>query len=237
MNATPAMTTSFALPEPKPTPVPRRLGLTRLLLRDPGALNEELARPERLPVRVAQLLGLSVGTFAVFGAVVGVMVTLLGHNSFAQAAPHPWASLPIVFALGLTGALGLCLPVFVFCAQVSGLDASPALVTAQALRAKATSALALAALLPAYIAVSLGALWFRVGADEAIVLGLLLPVLVGLVGITAIVRGFLDLAERQGLRHERRAGLTALVVGASAVYTLVAPVALFWLFEALWSRI
>lgn len=229
-------TTPVHPPSPAGASGPQRL--THLLLSEPGALNEELTSPERLPLRVTQLLGRAVVTFAAFGAVVGVMIVLLGPAvSVLPPAPHPWLSLPLIFAGGLTGALGLCLPVFIFCAQVSGLDASPALVAAQALRAQATAALGLQALVPLFVAVGLGTAWLGGGADAAVVLGLALPVLAGAAGVLAILRGFLDLAARQGLAKERVLPLKALVLGASAVYTLVAPVALFWLFQVLWARI
>lgn len=216
----------------------RRPDLIRLLLRGPRAMNEELQDPAVLPIRLVQLLTISAFTFALHGAVVGLMAMLLEHELLiVPLGAHLYLSLPIAFTVGLIGALGLCLPVFLFCAQMSGIEASPALVAVQALRAKSTSALALFGLLPIYIAVGLGTLWLHRGADIAVIFGLLLPVLAGIVGIVAIYQGFVDLAQRQQMPKERLGVVKTMVVCASAVYGVVAPVALVWMCALLWNRL
>jgi hypothetical protein len=201
-------------------------------------MNEELRDQAVLPLRLLQLLGIATFTYALHGAVVGLMVFFLKRDlTLVPPGPHLYLSLPIAFTTGLIGALGLCLPIFLFCAQMSGIEGSPALIAVQALRAKATSALALFGLLPVYLAVGLGTLWLHLGADIAVLFGFLLPILVGLVGIVAIYRGFVDLADRQQLPPERRSLVKTMVIGASAVYAVVAPVALVWMCALLWTRV
>ncbi len=223
-------------------PAPERRELVRLLLQRSPAFNDELQNPGLLAQRFAQLLGISVVAFAVHGLAVGTVGQLFdSHGDLLSLPGHPMAWVPIAMTVSLIGALGLCLPVFLFCGQVSGIEASPAVVAVQALRANATSALTLLGLLPVYIAIGLGSIWCDahrglfegllpdMAVHVAVALGFLLPILAGLFGITAIHRGFADLADRQGLPKERRGLLKGMIVCASLVYAVVAPVALVWL--------
>ena len=134
-----------------------------------------------------------------------------------------------------SGALCICLPSFYFYTQLSGLDASFRLVTAQALRAQATMSVLLLGVLPFYAAWLLGTV---VGVfDEpgtALFAGMCLPFGVGLWGIRAVYRGFCDLAEHLPITHQRRGNfLQRLVLCWGGVYSVVAPVALYRLGEAL----
>jgi hypothetical protein len=65
-------------------------------------------------------------------------------------------------------------------------------------------------------------------------LGVLLPFFVGLWGVAAVYRGFCHLAEHLPLTHRRRGNfLRRLVLAWGAVYTAIAPVALWRLGQAL----
>jgi hypothetical protein len=212
-------------------------GVVRLLLQRSRALNEELEHPATLFGQLAQLLAISVLAFAMHGAVVGALTLLFSGSSHVGLGPLAWAGLGLAFPLSLIGALGLCLPVFVFCARVAGIEASPIVVALQALRANAVSALALFGMLPAYLAAGLGVLvWHRTLSSEdvygftlfLVALGFAMPILVGLFGIRSVYRGFVDLAERQHVSEERRGLVKSIVLGASAAYAVVAPVALIW---------
>ncbi|MFL5349548.1 MAG: hypothetical protein ACJ8AT_32535, partial [Hyalangium sp.] len=109
----------------------------------------------------------------------------------------------------------------------------------QALRAQATMSVLLMGVIPFYTAWLLGTV---VGVFDnpgaALFAGLGLPFAVGLLGIRAVYRGFCDLAEHLPITHKRRGHfLRRLVLCWGGVYTVVAPVALYRLGEALGARL
>ena len=89
--------------------------------------------------------------------------------------------------------------------------------------------------LPLYVAIALASvLHFLVGADTVIAVGLLMPFGVGLIGIRTVYKGFGALAEHLPLTHRRSGNfIRRLVLAWGAVYTAVAPVALYRLAEAI----
>jgi len=215
-------------------PAERADNLMQMLLRGHRALNDELHGQATLPRRIIQLIGLSVVGFALHGAAVGLALQALqGHLGIGVLPGHPVIWLPVAFTLSLIGALGICLPIFFFCSQMAGLDTPLSLIAAQALRANATSAILLFALLPFYVALGLGTVWVPTLAPAALYLGLGLPLIAGLGGIRAVYLGFVDLAQRQKPEGQRRQLLLVMVLCASVVYALVAPVAMYRLSEVL----
>jgi hypothetical protein len=167
--------------------------------------------------------------------VVGFAAEVLGESLFAGAHGHPTLWMPIAFVLAFVGALCVCLPSFYFYTQLSGLDASFRLVTAQALRAQATTAVLLLGVTPFYAALVLaGALGLIESSSRVILAGLAIPFVVGLFGMRALYKGFCDLAQVLPITHQRRGDfLRRMVLCWAAVYTAVAPVALYRIAEAL----
>jgi hypothetical protein len=213
-------------------------GMMDLILRGQDRLNDLMRSEAHLPALIRRLLVLSIAGLAVHGLVVGATIQLLGIDRTSElafiSAGHPAIWMPPVFVAAFLGALSICLPSFYFYTQLSGLDASFRLVTAQALRAQATTSVMLFGVLPMYVAIALaGVLHLFVDPDTVIAAGLAAPFFVGLVGIRAVYKGFSVLSVPLPLTHRRRGNfLGRLVLAWGAVYTAVAPVALLRLAEA-----
>ena len=221
-------------PVPGPGPVP---GMFDLILRGETRLHRVMRDEAGLPEVIQKLLALSVLGLAIHGVVLGLAAGMFEPRAslawFQAGNPVVWMPLALIGAF--LGALCICLPSFYFYTQLSGLDASFRLVTAQALRAQATMSVLLLGVLPFYAAWLLGTV---VGVfDEpgtALLAGMCLPFGVGLWGIRAVYRGFCDLAEHLPITHKRRGNfLKRLVLCWGGVYSVVAPVALYRLGEAL----
>jgi len=204
-----------------------------LVLRGPEQLDAMMRDERNLPALIQRLLFLSLAGLLVHGLVVGASAQLLeGSGLFAQGHPAVW--MPLCSMLAFVGALCLCLPSFYFYTQLSGLDASFRLVTAQALRGQATTSLFLFSALPFYGAWVLAGMLGAGQVNGMLVAGVTLPFLVGLLGVRAVYRAFKAMAATMPITHRRRGNfLGRLVLCWSAVYTAVAPVALWRLCEAL----
>jgi hypothetical protein len=186
---------------------------------------------------IQRLLALSVLGLSIHGLVVGLSAQLLRGQAlgdfYARGTPAGW--MPLSFTFAFLGALCVCLPSFYFYTQLSGLDATFRLVTAQALRAQATTAVLLLGVLPFYAAWVLAHVVLGVGdAGQALFFGMALPFVVGLAGVRAVYQGFCALAEHLPITHQRRGNfLRRMVLCWGAVYSAVAPVALYRLADAL----
>jgi hypothetical protein len=109
-------------------------------------------------------------------------------------------------------------------------------VAGQVVRCKASSAVMLVGILPVYVALVLGLVVFEAPAhvlELCLYLGLALPFLAGLEGVRAIYRGVLGMAETlpPERRYRRECFLRRLTLSWAAVYTAVAPVMIFRLWE------
>lgn len=211
-------------------------GMFDLLLRGREKLDLVLREESTLPRATAQLLALALVGTAVHGLVVGLAAQLLPPEVVgpfsARGIPALW--MPLAFMGSFVGALCICLPSFYFYTQLSGLDASFRLVTAQALRAWATTSVLLLGVLPFYAAYALAAALKAVDGEHVMTLGYFLPFAVGLLGVRALYRAFEELALHLPQTHARRGNfLLRMVLAWGAVYTIVAPVALWRLAEAL----
>jgi hypothetical protein len=215
------------------------LGMFDLILRGQAHLTSVLRREEDLPATMQKLLVLALLGLGVHGLVVGFAAEALGETLFAGAHGHPTLWMPIAFVLAFVGALCVCLPSFYFYTQLAGLDASFRLVTAQALRAQATTAVLLLGVTPFYAAVVLaGALGLIQSSGQVILVGLAIPFVVGLFGMRALYKGFCDLAQVLPITHQRRGDfLRRMVLCWAVVYTAVAPVALYRIAELLSQHI
>lgn len=243
MTTTPlAEPLSLAAPAAPALPAdPELPGMFELILRGQRRLDALLRDEAALPAVIQRLLALSVLGLAVHGLVVGAAAQLLAHADlgafFARGTPALW--MPLAFTFAFLGALCICLPSFYFYTQLSGLDASFRLVTAQALRAQATTSVLMLGVLPFYAAWILGHLVGLLdGADHALSLGMGLPFVVGLAGIRAVYQGFCALAGYLPVTHQRRGNfLRRLVLCWGAVYSVIAPIALYRLADALAERL
>lgn len=223
---------------PAPVPVP---GMFDLILRGESRLHRLMRDEAGLPEVIQKFLALSVLGLTIHGVVLGLAAGMFEPNralAWYQAG-HPVVWMPLALMGAFLGALCICLPSFYFYTQLSGLDASFRLVTAQALRAQATMSVLLLGVLPFYAAWLLGTV---VGVFDtpgtALFAGLCLPFGVGLWGIRAVYRGFCDLAEHLPITHKRRGNfLKRLVLCWGGVYSVVAPVALYRLGEALGAHL
>jgi hypothetical protein len=231
-TATASTAVPALLPDERPrTPSPK---VFELVLREPTQLSAVLSDELQLPRATQRLLALSLLGLGVHGAVLGASLSTVHLTELAwvqHGLPALW--MPVAFALSFVGALGICLPSFYFYTQLSGLDASFRLVTAQALRTQATASQILLGFQPFYAAAVLAAglgLWGD--PDEVVVAGFGLPFLAGLWGIYALYNGFRDLAATLPVTHQRRGRfLQRMVLCWGGVFSVIAPVALYRLVE------
>jgi hypothetical protein len=221
-------------------PASGRRGIFDLVLRDPERLDALLLDEGQLMTTLHKLLLLSLGGLIAHGLLLGfVCKTLLWGSLDPQVqlflGSQPMATLALALPGAFMTALLVCLPTFYFFTQLSGLDASFRLVTAQAVRVMARTAVLLLGTLPFYAALSLSrAVSTAVSPHTVLLCGLGLPFFVGLFGIAALYRSFRSLLTVLPITHERRGRfLLRMVLAWGAVYSAVAPVALYRFVEAL----
>jgi hypothetical protein len=208
-----------------------------MLIRAQPELTKAMLDERALPGILRGMLAIAISGLALHGAAVGVATHYLRGMPTTEIAaitgglPMFW--MPFAFVLAFVGALSLALPSFWFHTQLSGLDASFRLCTAQALRAQATTSALLVGTLPIYLAIALAAALGGFQRDAAIAVGMLIPFAAGLYGLSAVHRGFRDLTEHLPLTHPQRGRfLVRLVFAWGAVYSAIAPLALYRLAEA-----
>lgn len=148
--------------------------------------------------------------------------------------------LTAAFALGMIGAIGICLPSFYFYGLLAGVRTSMLHVTTLALKGMASGAVALLGALPLYFAVVLGLVVFAAphGLVALVcVVGLALPFITGLWGTRSLYLGFVSLAATMKPEHRcrRECFLRRLLFSWSACFTAVTPVAIFTLWQAMSS--
>jgi len=210
-------------------------GMLDLILRGQSHLTRVLLDDRALPVAVQKLLALSLLGFGVHGLVVGFAAQVLRPElPWGGPIGHPVVWMPLALVLAFVGGLAVCLPSFYFYTQLAGLDASFRLVTAQALRAQATTAVLLLGVAPFYAALVLGCVAGAVSNAPLVVLaGVGTPFVVGLYGQRALYRGFSELVSVLPLTHRRRGHfLQRMIICWTVVYAAVAPVALVRLAQA-----
>jgi hypothetical protein len=204
-----------------------------LILRGQHDLDELLEEESNHAPIIRKLLAVAVFGLAAQGFTVGLTAELLGAGTIPvvrEAVAGPIALwMPIAFVIAFLGALSICLPSFYFYTQLSGLDASFRLVTAQALRTQATTSVFLFGVLPIYLALGLtSVVTDLLPPDTVLLLGLVSPFAVGLTGLFALHRGFRHMLTHLEITHYRRGNfLLRAVLAWSLVYTTVAPVALY----------
>jgi len=256
------------LPEPDVGDV-RQAGVMLLIeyiLKAPRRLDRQIRDAALQPAFIPRFLTISLISFVTFGIALSLVLAaahltprLTAIDEFL-AYPGParplvtfeqnagfsslWttgdaASLIVAYAFGLIAATGVCLPSLYFYGLLSGIKLSMLDVTTQAMKAKATTAVALMGILPLYIAVALGVAIFDwlpdMFRDATIWLGFVLPFLAGLWGTHSLYRGLGDLTDTLPPdRCERRSCfLRRLVVSWAACYTAVSPIMIYTIWQSL----
>lgn len=214
-------------------------GFVERLLRDDETLDRSMMDPEELPSLLRRFLVVAGAGLLLHGLVVGLVSKFVvadfgfSAGSWFAAAGAPW-TVPFALVGAFLTATAVGLPSFYFYARLAGADVSFPVVVAQSLRALAQTSVALWAILPFYTAIVLSSA-LGVAHDVTVVQwGLGLPFVAGLYGIRSVYRSFARLvdrdAESESLRlvsHARRTGLLGMVLGWGALFTTVAPIALW----------
>ncbi len=239
------------------------LGLVELILKRRDALDRLIRDPSLQPILLPRFLAISLIGFVFFGVAMSLVLTsshvwpelasithklrtptdsLVTFQSSPGMAAHWWdgsaLKLTAAYAFGLIAATGVCLPSLYFYGLLAGVRMTLLDVAVQALKSKATSAVALVGILPIYAAVGMGIVIFeapepvRIGAFW---LGLILPFIAGLWGTTALYHSFAMMCDTLPLKHRwnRTCFLRRLVASWAACYTAVSPVMIYTLWERL----
>ncbi|MFU8804922.1 MAG: hypothetical protein ACNA8W_14000 [Bradymonadaceae bacterium] len=206
------------------------------MLRDDERVDEWVQDEASLLGTIQKLLALGVSGLVIYGLAMGIVMELAKPQVLIQGTPVLWV--PLALVGGFLGAIAICLPSFYFYTQLAGLDASFRLITAQSLRVQARASVILLGVLPFYIAWALaGFLGIEVLAADlelVIVIGFLVPFLVGNAGLLSIYRSFRRLVHRLPITHRRRGNVVLrMVLCWGAVVLAIAPVAIYRLAEFL----
>jgi hypothetical protein len=240
-------------------------GVVELLLKDQRRLDQIARSPQAQRELIPRLLWVGLIGYTLFAGVLAVIFDCAGlwprltptatwlsdrsrpliamvrnvdgtglRHWFDGSALHLIAA----FAIGLVGAIGVCLPSFYFYGLLAGVRTSMLHVTMNALKGLASGAVAVLGALPIYLAMMLGLIIF--GAHHSLVgraciLGLGLPFVTGLYGTRSLYIGFMGLADtmREQDRCSRSCFLRRLLFAWSACYTAVTPVLIFAILEYL----
>ena len=244
------------------------LRLIELILKSPRRLDRLVRRDDAQDALIPRFVIIALTSFALFASALtivfsasGVVPQLTAVDRFlaengsglalvrfeqTDSMAAFWRSgtpihLIIAYSCGLIAATGVCLPSLYFYGLLSGVRLSMREVVAHAMKAKATSAVALMGILPIYIALALGVAVFdwipstiEVGA---LWLGLVLPFIAGIWGTSSLYRAFSGLSDTLSAdRRERRVCfLRRLVFSWAACYTAVSPLMIFTLLQWLQS--
>src|SRR5947209_9477272 len=222
------------------------LELVDLLLRDPARLDRLNRDPARQRVLLPRFLLLAQAGYLVYSAVMLLLLNLAPPEAapaqlglaVPRAAWHDGSALglPVTYATGVVLATCICLPSFYFYSLLAGVHITWAQITCVIIKGTAANAVMLLGILPIYVAVALGLLVFK-GPPPALAVvllaGLFLPFAAGLWGLWEIYRGIMDLAAAlpPAWQCGRRCFLRRLTLSWAAVYTAVAPVMIYRLWE------
>ena len=203
-----------------------------LLLRDDAELNDLVMDDSRREAVVRALVSLSLGGLLAHGFAVGLVAELappLGDAGLAEwLHGHPLLWMAPCLVAAFVGGLALCLPSFYFFTQLAGVEASPGLVVAQGLRALARTGVILLGAEPFFVAVVFGSILGWLSASAVTWVGLAMPFLVGVLGVTSVYKSFRALLDRVDITHQRKGDFVLHVAFAWAcLYLVVAPVALW----------
>ncbi|MGH2603370.1 MAG: hypothetical protein ACRDJ9_28800, partial [Dehalococcoidia bacterium] len=177
--------------------------LVELILKDRRRLHRLIRDRARQPELVPRFLAIALAGFLFYGLAMAIVLNaadvrpqlapvedwldgtasrlirfapLAGDAGLVERWLHSGLlALPAAYGLGLIAATGVCLPSLYFYGLLSGVRMSMLDVTVHALKAKATSAVALVGVLPVYAAIGMAAIVFQVppqALESTMLLGL-----------------------------------------------------------------
>ena len=206
------------------------------MLRDDAQVDDWVQDEANLLGTIQKLLALGVAGLFIYGLAMGIVMELAKPEVHILGTPVAWV--PLALVGGFMGAIAICLPSFYFYTQLAGLDASFRLITAQSLRVQARASVILLGVLPFYIAWALagflGIEALRTDLEIVILIGFLVPFVVGNAGLLSIYRSFRRLVHSLPITHKRRGNVVLrMVLCWGAVVLAIAPVAIYRLAEFL----
>ncbi len=228
-------TTAESTASPKET-----MGFFDAMLRDDEVIDDMVCDTTNLTGTIQRLLAIATAGLLLYGLALGTILQMAQSMEILGFAvtgtPIIW--MPLTLAGAFLLAIAICLPSFYFYTQLSGLDASFRMITAQSLRVQARTSLVLLGVLPFYLAWGLSTfLGFELLATEiefVIFAGFILPFSIGLVGLASVYASFRRLVKRLPITHPRRGNIMLrLVLCWGAVMIAVTPVAMFRIGEYL----
>lgn len=250
------------------TPTTSSLSLFALLefiLKDQAGLNRLLRSTGHQQRSIPILLAIGLGGAGIFSITLALIYSCAGiwpeftpladwldhaDKALVQFVPvseadrlQLWTHGPALhvvlsYALGLAGAIGICLPSFYFYSLLAGVRTSMLHVATCALNALASGAVAVLGALPIYLVLMLGLVIAKAPSHVmhlAALVGLLLPFIAGLYGTRALYLSFMDLADTmaEDRRPAREAFLRLLLIAWSTCYSLVTPVMIMTIWVSL----
>src|SRR5882724_5792261 len=213
-------------------------GYIELLLKDRRRLGDLLLDERRSLEALPKLLGVAIIGFAAYGLIISTVFRLSGTIDTEVLKSANWIAVTLSYALGLIGAVCVCLPSFYFYALLAGVRASMPQVAAQSVRALATTALLLLGIMPIYVVAIIG---LYIGGSAwtdlyALLLsaGFALPFVAGLFGVITFYQGFVDLSNTLPSQRYRKCGkfLCFMAVCQSGLYSVVAPAMIYALLNS-----
>jgi hypothetical protein len=241
-------------PEPAKTGI---ADLVELILKRRDRLEQLIREPALQSVLLPKFLAIALIGFVFFGVALSLVFTSAGQwprliairdivageaDSLAAfdfvttsaSRLNLWidgsaAALIAAYAIGLVAATGICLPSLYFYGLLAGVRMTMLDVVVQALKSKATAAVALVGILPIYAALGLAVVIFDLPDPlryATLWLGLILPFLAGLFGTYSLYQGLAGFADTLPAERQCQRGcfLRRLVVSWAACYTAVTPV-------------
>ena len=208
-------------------------GFFEAILTDDESVDDMVCDNSRLTDTVQKLLMLSLVGLLTYGFALGFVTHFIeAQASMSLAPPSPMLWMPPTIAGGFLAGIIICLPPFYFYTQLSGLDASFRLVTAQSLRVLARMSVILLGVMPFWVAWGLGSFLQLphplFDPDLVLTAGFFLPFLIGLSGMWSVYRSFRRLVDRLPITHRRRRGFVLRLVACWAIVLgFVTPVAMF----------
>jgi hypothetical protein len=220
------------------------LGLAELLLKDPARVDSLTRVEARQAILLPRLLMIGLASFSLFALALALLFSRADTQELPAFMAGRWSAHPLAsaaamwlaYVLGFVLASCVCLPSFYFYGLLSGVKITMLQVTALIMKSKASTGMMLLGILPIYLAAALGGVIFHVRTDylQAILyLGLILPFIAGLWGVSSLYRGFTGLADTLPPERQCRRGcfLRRLTAACSACYTAVAPVMIYTLWN------
>lgn len=220
--------------EPKPT-----VGtLLNWMLADRPRFREALGDADEQEHVLPRLLGIAIASLFLYGIVMWVVVAATGTSlpfmTGVNGGRPGNLSFAFAYSLGIVGAVGICLPSFYFFALQCGFRPSLRNIVVAVAGGQALTSVFLIGILPVFAAVILGVERLS-GDSEALAvwtqMGLLLPLVAGLVGAAELHEWFTGLAVTlPAAARARREGVVGFLgLWSTGLYVVVAPVLVYQL--------